>query len=121
MKISLERKDDKSTLTPQEQPCCERPKYPTLYISEVEGIDDLEMGQEIMLKARVSMTKETETKDSEKCEVELEVLELTSTGKMAMKSEDKESSDEVDKGLDEAINKKKPKTKEDDDASETDE
>jgi hypothetical protein len=118
MKISLERKEtDKSKESPMEA-CCERPKYPTLYISEVEGIDELEMGQEIMLKARVSMTKETETKDSEKCEVELEVLELSSTGKMAMKpSEDKESEDAVDKGLDEAISKKSKK--EDEDASET--
>lgn len=83
--------------------------YPSLYLSDIEGIESLpEEGEAVIRYKRRSIT-ETEREGKESCSVELEIQAIKPSGKKTpdshRKPADSEMEDAIDEGLDRAEKK----------------
>ncbi len=113
MKIELAQKNEMETMPVQKRDKNE-PYYPCVYISNVDSeqaISKLSVGDEVVLRGVVKSVTQGERKDDDKVkkslslDVECRSLEASGASEKPKAFSKKQDEEEVDKGIDEAMDK----------------
>jgi hypothetical protein len=80
--------------------------YPTAYLRDVEGLDDVSLDQEVTMKGVVKSVTKRERDGKSSFEIEVELRGMDAGGKKSEKMKKTSDEDELDEKIESAMKKK---------------